>query len=483
MVADDFHGLRLSFSSACFSLPTFAFICYDLRRVGSYVVARAASYQPGADREKGLGEKRIGRREVRALAPAKSVWDASLPGFGARRQTSEAVAYVLKYRTAEGRQRWYTIGRHGAPWTPDTAREEARRLLGAVAEGGDPASAKRARRKAATVAELCDLYLADAEAGRLLTRRKAAKKSSTLVTDRGRIVRHIKPLLGRQSVAAVTREDIDAFMHAVAAGKTAGKTKTAKKRGLAHVRGGKGTASRTVGLLGAIFSYAVRHRMRPDNPVRGVIRFADGKRERRLSDDEYAALGAAMRKAEAARIWPAAIAAARFLALSGWRSGEALGLRWAEIDLPRRTATLGDTKTGRSVRPLSHAACDVLRRTMRANDGDLVFPATRGDGRMVGFPKLWARIAALGNLLPDVTPHTLRHSFASLGGDLGYSEPTIAALVGHKGRTITSRYVHAADAVLLAAADAVANHTAQLLGDSKSKARVIPLRAQSNRRG
>ena len=150
-------------------------------------------------------------------------------------------------------------------------------------------------------------------------------------------------------------------MHAVAEGKTAARTKTGKKRGLSNVRGGMGTASRTVGLLGAIFSYAVKHRMRADNPVRGVMRPADGKRERRLSDAEYAALGTALRQAAAQNVWPAAVAAARFLALTGWRSGEALGLRWAEVDLPRRTARLADTKTGESLRPLSHAACDVLR--------------------------------------------------------------------------------------------------------------------------
>jgi integrase len=422
-----------------------------------------------------MAEKRIGLRKVRALEPSETVWDATVPGFGARRQKGNAVTYVLKFRTAEGRQRWHTIGRHGAPWTPETARDEAKRLLGNVVEGTDPAAVKQTKRKAATVAELCDLYLADAEAGRLLTRRQTSKKASTLVTDRGRIERHIKPLLGRLSVAAVTREDVDGFMHAVAEGKTAGKTKTAKKRGLAHVRGGKGTASRTVGLLGAIFSYAVRHRMRPDNPAHGVMRFADGRRLRRLTDDEYAALGEALRQSKAANVWPAAIAAARFLAITGWRSGEALGLRWDEIDLARRTATLGDTKTGRSMRPLSHAACDVLRHLTKA--GDLVFPATRGDGRMAGFPKLWARIAKLGDLSADVTPHTLRHSFASLAGDLGYSEPTIAALVGHQGRTITSRYVHAADAVLLAAADAVANRTGQLLGDGSARATIIALRA------
>jgi integrase len=94
---------------------------------------------------------------------------------------------------------------------------------------------------------------------------------------------------------------------------------------------------------------------------------------------------------------------------------------------------------------------------------------------MAGFPKFWARVAKLGTVPADVTPHVLRHSFASLASDLGYSEPTIAALIGHKGRTITSRYVHSADAVLLAAADAVANRTAELMGEVQRTAIVLEL--------
>jgi integrase len=263
-------------------------------------------------------------------------------------------------------------------------------------------------------------------------------------------------------------------------GKTAGDTRTAKKRGLARVRGGKTAASRAVGLLGGIFTYAVRHGMRADNPVHGVTRFADGKRDRRLSDLEYGMLGEALRLAEAAGFWPAAVAAARFLTLTGWRSGEALQLRWSDIDLARRTATLPDTKTGNSVRPLSHVACKVLRSLIHSSE--LVFPATRGDRNviMLGFKKMWKKLAMLGELSAEVTPHTLRHSFTSLAADLGYSELTIGALVGHKGRTVTSRYVHAADAVLLAAADAVANRTAELMGERKHRGRVVNLSMQKS---
>ena len=419
-------------------------------------------------------------RQVRAKSgalcfQANALWLTALQRDGFMRSDVLRVGRPLRHHAAADRSRQCECpDRHPeshaksgicAPWTPDTARAEARRILGEVAGGADPSVEKQGKRKAESVNQLCDAYWADAESGNLLTRRLTPKKALTLRSDKGRIDKHIRPLLGQMKVVAVTRADIEAFMRAVADGKTAARAKTAKKRGLSNVRGGRGTASRTVGLLGAIFTYAVRHGMRADNPVHGVMRPADGRRERRLSDKEYAALGTGLRKATDERVWPAAIAAARFLALTGWRSGEALGLRWTEVDFPRRTARLADTKTGESVRPLSNAACEVLRSLTRS--GDLVFPPTRGDGRMSGFRKLWDRIAKLAELPADVTPHVLRHSYASLAADLGYSEPTIAALVGHKGYTITSRYVHSADAVLLAAADAVARRTAELMGDQQ----------------
>jgi hypothetical protein len=131
--------------------------------------------------------KRIGLREVRALCPDEIVWDAAVAGFGARRQKGPAISYFVKYRTTGGRQRWQVIGRHGV-LTPDEARDKAKAILGSVVDGADPASEKMVARKAMTVSELCDRYLADAEAGRLLTRRRGAKKASTLLTDRGRAV-------------------------------------------------------------------------------------------------------------------------------------------------------------------------------------------------------------------------------------------------------------------------------------------------------
>ena len=453
--------------------------------------------------------RKIGLHTIRDLPQNTETFDAgpgSVPAFGARRRAGASVSYFVMYRAA-GRLRRFTIGRHGAPWTPDTARKKALEVLSDVKiGGGDPAAEKRTRREAATMLDLCDLYWEDAEAGRVMTRQRSAKKASTLLSDKGRIEKHIKPLLGRLKVAAVTAADVRNFMYAVSEGKTASKEATGKKRGVSNVRGGAGVATRTVGLLGGIFSYAIDRGMRAENPVRGVQRPADGTRKRRLSDDEYAALGEALRLAEAERIWPAALAAIRFLALTGWRSGEALGLRWAEVDLTRRTATLSDTKTGKSMRPLSNAACDVLGGLSRS--GELIFPPTRGNGQMGGFRSLFDRTAALGGLpvagramapIPQgartkdtkrskvitrpgatadlITPHALRHSFASLAADIGYSEPTIAALIGHKGQTITSRYIHSADAVLLAAADAVATETAARMGEAKTPGKLVNLRA------
>jgi integrase len=418
--------------------------------------------------------KSIGLREVRALKPNEMVLDAKVAGFAARRQKGASVVYVIRYRTKEGRERWHTIGRHGAPWTPDEARKEAQRILGEVVKGADPAALKAQARQAPTVAELCEDYLKAAEAGRILTRLRAAKKPSTLATDTGRIVRHIKPLIGALKVASVTRTDIERFRDAVSEGKTKARIKTGK-HGLANVRGGRGTATRTMGLLGAIFAFAARRGLRADNPVHSVERYADGHRARRLSEAEYGALGHTLRTMGESTTWPPSLALARFLAITGWRRGEALALTWGEVDLATGTARLSDTKTGASMRPLSNSACDLLRALPRL--GELVFPASIGaDKPMSGFHKTWLRVAKSAAFGVDVTPHILRHSFASIAADLGFSELTIAALLGHKKASVTSKYAHHADAVLLQAADAVSNRIAELMGDREQDGAIVPFK-------
>jgi integrase len=405
--------------------------------------------------------RKIGIRDIESLAPGAIAWDGTIVGLGARRYQT-GVTFFLKYRTKYGRQRWLTIGRYGSPWTPETARREAQRLLGEIVRGADPAAEKESARKAITLAELCARYLADAEAGRLLTRGGRPKKTLTLMGDRYRIQSHIIPMLGHLPVAAIARDDVERLMHGIADGET--------RRSGTRIRGGRMAARRAVTFLGALFTYAIERHLCAGNPVRGIRKFAENKRERRLSDAEYGRLGGAVR-VSADAVLPAALAAIRFLALTGWRAGEAFSLRWREVDLARRTAILPDTKSGRSLRPLSYAACDVLRARPQLSDDTLIFPG--GANYQRAFKLMRCRVG----LPDDITAHTLQHSFASLAADLGYSEATIGALIGHRGQSMTSRYMHHADAVLLAAADRVADATVERMGEAAPGGAVVPLRA------
>jgi integrase len=66
----------------------------------------------------------------------------------------------------------------------------------------------------------------------------------------------------------------------------------------------------------------------------------------------------------------------------------------------------------------------------------------------------------------DVTPHTLRHSFASLAADMGIADHTISGLLGHARKGITSRYLHLGEKALLDAANLVAGETMRLMRQS-----------------
>ncbi|HLY59010.1 MAG TPA: hypothetical protein VKS60_25840, partial [Stellaceae bacterium] len=253
----------------------------------------------------------IGKETVEAMKPGEWLWDSELRGFGVRCRPSKDGSggeaandkprcrryYVIKFR-AKGQQRWVTIGEHGSPWTPKQARMEALRLLAAVkVEGADPAAVREEDKRAITVEQLCRRYLAAAESGAIHGKRRQPKKASTIATDRGRIERHIIPLLGKRRVKDVMRADVEQFKNYVTAGKTAADIKT-KRHGRAIVEGGAGTATRTIGLLGGIFTYAIEQGVIKENPVRGVKRRADNRRETRLSPDQYRALGKALAELE-----------------------------------------------------------------------------------------------------------------------------------------------------------------------------------------
>jgi integrase len=375
---------------------------------------------------------RITKSVVESLKPKQMVWDAEVRGFGARCQKRDRV-YVLKYR-ASGQERWFTIGKHGAPWTAEQARREAKRLLGLVAAGQDPGKGKAQSRSAQTMAELCDQFVDEHVS--------AKSKSRTAAEYRRLIERIIKPELGRRKVPEITHQEV-------------------RKLHVKH-RATPYQANRIVALCSKMFSWSGRRG--EANPCTGIERFAEHKRRRYLSASELKRLGEALRLAEERNlVSPFALGAIRLLLFTGARLSEVLTLRWEHVDRERSSLQLPDSKTGAKSIHLSRPAMEVLSALPRTVDNPFVICGQLNGAHLVNLQKSWRIVRQMAGV-EDLRLHDLRHTFASIGVGEGLGLPILGGLLGHTQPATTSRYAHLANDPLKAANELIGARLDELMG-------------------
>jgi len=361
-------------------------------------------------------------RAVQALQKGEAIWDAghkeAVRGFGVRRQRDKAT-YVVKYRI-HGNQRFVTIGPHGSPWTPDTARKEAKKLLGQVADGKDPADAKAEARAEAgeTLRKVAGEYLVQA---------KKRLRPKTYSEVERYLLTAWKPL-HRKSVFVIRRRHITARLAEI------------------ETESGPTSASRARTALSGMFAWAIREGYElVANPVAGTNRPAQpDSRDRVLSDAELAEVWAASGDDDYGRI-------VRLLILTAQRRDEVGGMFWPELDTVQDRWTIPSTRTKNHrehILPLVPTA--VAQLPARRNDRDFVFgdgPRRKDDNRQCGFSgwskskaALDSRITATrkkisgedAELMPRWTLHDLRRTAATMMADrLGVLPHIVEAILNH----------------------------------------------------
>jgi integrase len=399
-----------------------------------------------------MAKGRITKRTVDAAKARESdsyVWDQELPGFGLKVTPARRKVYLVQYRLGgrKGRTRRVTIGQHGE-LTPTAARAEAKRLLGEIAAGRDPAEENDKTRAGKSLAVVLEQFM---------TQHVRPKLRARTAIEYQRTARlHILPRLGRRPIGELKRQDIARLHHELA-------DKPYQ-------------ANRTLALLSKFFGWAEKHGLRPDgsNPCRHVEKYREGRRERFLSQAELARLGDALREAEQCNSCsPWVIVAIRLLTLTGARRNEILTLQWEHVSEEHGCLMLPDSKTGRKAVRLSPPSLAVLHDIPRLEGNPYVICGEKAGRHLVNIEQPWRRIRKLAQL-DDVRLHDLRHSFASVAASGGQSLVVIGKMLGHSQPATTARYAHLADDPVKAASDAVGKHIAAAM-EGRTSGEVVDL--------
>ena len=391
---------------------------------------------------------KITKRSVDALKPNPGrhtfLWDDELRGFGVRCLPSGLKVYLLKYRTHGGRQRWLTLGQHGA-LTPEQARLRAGQEKAAISQGGDPAGDRQKKRIENTVGTLADRYLAEHVA--------AHNKPSTAAEVKRIVQKRIKPGLGSIKITELTRADIKEWHQKMSA------TPYEANRALAYL-------SKMLNLV------AKEWELRADNPATGIKRFPERARERFFSDAELTQFGDALAAVERENAeLPGFILLVRLLATTGMRLGEALALQWAHVDLPGRAVRLPDAKAGARTVHLGAAAVvilDAVPHEERA--GYVIYGADPGKPLPFSTAQhAWDRVRNRAGI-SDGRLHDLRHTAGTFAALAGANAFAVRDFLGHRTLAMTGRYVERAADMVRATADAVSNRVAAALNSGTTPA-------------